>query len=111
VRLHNPLLAELDAWRGKQSGEPSRAEALRRIAGRWLGCALNEDGTIKEDGGARGHPGPKGAVKASELAAREIDRMSDPSMPDEHRQRGKRRLISGPKEFRDVRGDRPKAKR
>jgi hypothetical protein len=46
----------------------------------------------------------KKAAKASEMASQEIDRLIDPSAPDEERQRRKRRLIKGPKEFRDVRG-------
>jgi hypothetical protein len=53
----------------------------------------------------------KKAAKASEMAAQEIDRLIDPSAPDEERQRRKRRLLKGPKEFRDVRGgNRPKLK-
>jgi hypothetical protein len=48
--------------------------------------------------------------KASEMAAQEIDRLIDPSEPEEERQRRKRRLIKGPKQFRDVRGNRPKLK-
>ena len=53
----------------------------------------------------------KKAAKASEMAAQEIDRLIDPSAPDEERQRRKRRLIKGPGEFRDVRGgNRPKLK-
>jgi hypothetical protein len=52
----------------------------------------------------------KKAVKASEMAAQEIDRLIDPSAPDEERQRRKRRLIKGPKEFRDLRGNRSKRK-
>jgi hypothetical protein len=34
------------------------------------------------------------AAKASEMAAQEIDRLIDPSAPDEERQRRKRRLIN-----------------
>jgi uncharacterized protein (DUF2267 family) len=45
-------------------------------------------------------------AKASEMAAQEIDRLIDPSAPDEERQRRKRRLIKGPKEFRHLRGKR-----
>jgi hypothetical protein len=45
----------------------------------------------------------KKASKASEMAAQEIDRLIDPSAPDEEQQRRKRRLLKGPKEFRDVR--------
>jgi hypothetical protein len=48
----------------------------------------------------------KKAAKASEMAAQEIERLIDPSASEEERQRRKRRLIKGPKEFRDVRGKR-----
>jgi hypothetical protein len=48
----------------------------------------------------------KKVAKASEMAAQEIDRLIDPSAPDEERQRRKRRLIKGPKEFRHLRGKR-----
>jgi hypothetical protein len=48
----------------------------------------------------------KKSAKASEMAAQEIDRLIDPSAPDEERQRRKRRLLKGPKEFRDIRGKR-----
>jgi hypothetical protein len=45
------------------------------------------------------------------MAAQEIDRLIDPSALDEERQRRKRRLLKGAKEFRDVRGgNRPKLK-
>src|SRR5262245_35082148 len=46
---------------------------------------------------------PNRAAKASEIAAQEIDRISDPSATEEERQVRKRRLIKGPKEFRDIR--------
>ena len=42
--------------------------------------------------------GPDRATKASEMAAREVDRISDPSATEEERQ-----LRKGPKEFRDIR--------
>src|SRR5262245_40025710 len=53
---------------------------------------------------------PKKAAKAREMASREIDRLLDPSATDEERQRRKRRLLKGPKEFRDIRGERAKPK-
>jgi hypothetical protein len=46
----------------------------------------------------------KKAAKARLLAGRELDRLSDQSTTDEERQRRKRRLLKGPKEFRDIRG-------
>jgi hypothetical protein len=52
----------------------------------------------------------KKAAKALEMAGQEIDRLSDASATDEERQRRKRKLLKGPKEFRDVRGNRPKPK-
>ncbi len=55
---------------------------------------------------ARGRSAPK----AAELAAREIDRIGDPSASGEERASRKRRLLHGPKEFRDIRGDQPKPK-
>ena len=42
------------------------------------------------------------AAKARAMAGQEIDRQSDPSATEEERQRRKRRLLKGPKEFRDV---------
>jgi hypothetical protein len=56
----------------------------------------------------------KGAVrkrsqrKAAEMAGREIDRLGDQAATGEERAQRKRRLIKGPPEFRDVRGDLPK---
>ena len=51
-----------------------------------------------------------GAEKARAMAGQEIDRLIDPSATEEERQRRKRRLLKGPKEFRDVRSNRPKFK-
>ena len=45
----------------------------------------------------------KKVAKASEMAAQEIDRLIDPTAPDEERRRRKQRLIKGPKEFRHLR--------
>jgi hypothetical protein len=47
-------------------------------------------------------------MEASEMAGKEIDRLGDALPTDEERQRRKRRLIKGPKEFRDIRRNRPK---
>src|SRR5262245_1614204 len=52
----------------------------------------------------------KRAAKAREMASEEIDRLSDTSATDEERRRRKRRLLKGPKEFRDIRGNRPEFK-
>ena len=39
VRLHQPMLGSLDEWRMAQEGEPTRAEALRRLAAQSLAAA------------------------------------------------------------------------
>ena len=44
------------------------------------------------------------------MAARQIDQLGDQAATDEERAQRKRRLIKGPKEFRDMRGYLPKTK-
>jgi hypothetical protein len=47
--------------------------------------------------------------KAAEMADREIERrLADQAVNNEERDRRKRQLIQGPREFRDIRGDRSK---
>src|SRR5262244_2331498 len=51
------------------------------------------------------------AAKARAMAGQEIDRLSDPSATKQERQRRKRRLLKGPKEFRDARSKSGKRRR
>src|SRR5438067_13918409 len=53
---------------------------------------------------------PKAAMKATKMAAEQIDRLADSSASDEEQQQRKRRLLKGPREFRNIRGDLPKRK-
>ena len=53
---------------------------------------------------------PKAVAKALDLAGQQIDQLSDQSATAEERQARKRRLLKGPREFRDIRGDFPKPK-
>jgi len=48
--------------------------------------------------------------KAADMAEREVSRLGDPAATSEERAQRKRRLIKGPREFRDMRGDLPKTK-
>ena len=50
------------------------------------------------------------ASRASKMAGTEIDYHADLSAPVAEQERRKRRLLNGPKEFRDFRRDHPKAK-
>jgi transcriptional regulator with XRE-family HTH domain len=61
--------------------------------------------------GPRLRSGQKTGPKASEMAGRAIDRVDDQRATAEDRARRKRRLLQGPKEFRDLRGDLPKPKK
>ena len=67
-------------------------EQFLELAKKWMSDAESIDQRI----GLR-------AAKASEMAGEEIDRLGDPLATDEERQLRKRRLIKGPKEFRDIR--------
>jgi hypothetical protein len=53
---------------------------------------------------------PKRAAKAREMAGQALDRLIDPSASAEERHTRKRRLLKGPKEFRDIRDKRVKPK-
>lgn len=92
VRLPADLEAAVLKWARLQRDKPSKAEAIRRLVERAL---------VAEP------PAPsarsKGAPKAAEMASREINKLGDETATDEERATRKRRLISGPKEFRGMR--------
>ena len=98
VRLAAETIAAIDTWAAGH--ELTRSEAISRlveiglVAARRAGMRRNK------------------ASKALELASEAIDRLADPSLSDEERQLRKRRLLKGPREFREFRDlrERPKAK-
>ena len=98
VRLLPDQAAKLDKWRKGLPDSPGRPEAIRRL--------LEENLPMR----SRVHGGG-GAHRASELAAKTLETFVDESRPAFEHQRAKRRLIHGPKEFRDIRADQPKRKR
>ena len=53
----------------------------------------------------------KRRTKAAEMASDVIDKQADLSATSEERESRKRRLLKGPKEFRDLRRDHPTRKR
>lgn len=95
MRVSDAFLRALDGWCSKQPDKLSRAEAIRRLV---MGAAPSAP--RQREGAAR---------KASELAAKTIEGLTD-KQPAPKRARAKRRLIHGPKEFRDIRADQPKRK-
>jgi hypothetical protein len=99
VRLSREIVTRMNEW-SKRSGTKTRSEAIRRLV---------------ELGLAGSQPAPrrraKVGSKAADLAGQQIDEMGDQSASDEERLIRKRRLLRGPKEFRDIRGDLPARKR
>lgn len=97
VRMHPPMLAELDEWIAKQKHPfPSRPEAVRRL----VELGLTVKTKAKQPSAAR----------AKELATKTIETIIDPSAPPEERAQRRRILTKGPSEFREDRVDLPKAK-
>ena len=93
VRVQPVQLAALDAWIGRQSPKPTRAEAIRKLVDAGLSIAPNDTRRTRKHA----------ATKAFEMAAREVDRASDRYAPPEEQARRKRAPIRGPKEFREIR--------
>jgi hypothetical protein len=91
LRLPTKLTSKIDEWAARQPDAPSWSEAVRRLV-EW-GLATARPARRRAER----------AAKASEMAAHEIDRLADPSATNEERQLRKRRLIKGPKEFREMR--------
>jgi hypothetical protein len=94
VRLQPAQLAALDAWIARQDAQLSRPEAIRRL--------LEQALAVSEPAQSRTQKAQARST-ALDLASTQLDRLLDPSAPDEERQRRKRRLLKGPKEFRDMR--------
>jgi hypothetical protein len=99
LRASPELRRAIEAWAKRQADTPGLSEAIRRLV--VLGIARQQP--TKQQS-------PKAAAKASDMAAEQIDRLADASLPEGERHARKRRLLKGPKEFRDMRNDQPKAK-
>lgn len=104
VRLQSEQIKAIDAWAVKQEPPVTRPEAIRGM----IDAILH---TLAKNVDEKPVSKPARASRARELAAETIDKMSDPSAPPEERAQRRRRLMKGPEEFREVRIDRPKAKK
>lgn len=92
IQLPEELTRTVDRWAADHG--LSRAEAISDLLNQALAIA---------------RPITKNSrAKAAKLAADEIDKISPVSVSPEEKQRRKRRLLKGPREFRDIRGDRSK---
>lgn len=93
VRLPAEFIARIDNWGAKQAAH-SRSEAIRRLVEIGLSVATS----------SRPHSS-KLRGEAAKLANDALDRHSDQSATHEQRESRKRKLLKGPKEFRQMRED------
>ncbi len=101
VRMHPPMLTELDDWIAKQKQPfPTRPEAIRRLVELGLKVKMS----------ARPASTPGRRLRAQELATKAIEKIIDPAAAPEERAQRRRRLTKGPTEFREDRVDQPKRK-
>ena len=96
ARIPEASIAAIDKWANANSC--TRAEAIRQLVE--LGLTVKAES--KPSTAAR-HARRGKADHASGLAGSAIDKLSDESAPTEEQAKRKRRLISGPAEFRDIR--------
>jgi Arc/MetJ-type ribon-helix-helix transcriptional regulator len=97
VRISDELMTHIQKW--AQENGATRSEAIRRLVELGLDTAKPPAQTTA-----------KTADKAKELAGDAINQMADESASADEQASRKRKLISGPEEFRDARVDRPKKK-
>ena len=96
IRLPPDLVDQIDDW-GAERGM-TRSESLRR----WVENGVNERWKpLKQKPPLRAQT----RAQAAALAAEIIDRHTDQSAAPEEQASRKRRLLKGPKEFRDIRKD------
>ena len=95
TRMPAALMAEVEAW--ATTNDATRSDAIRRLVE--LGLT------------SRVKPTQRNATRAKELAANVIDNLGDSAASVDVRASRKSRLLKGPEEFREVRVDRPKAKK
>ena len=95
VHLAPSQLAALDNWMARQSEPPSsRAEAIQLLVEVGMEHSRSRGGRTKGS-----------TAEASALARNELERVTkDDTAPAEEQEKRKRRLLNGPKEFRDIVG-------
>ena len=99
VGFDQTMIDNVETWRAKQRPIPNVSEAIRQLVGQALSSAK-----------AGGRRSAAASNDASLMAGRAIDRLADGSAPDKEQASRKKRLLQGPKEFREMRAKtRPKA--
>jgi hypothetical protein len=91
--------ASVVRWAENQPDKPTLSEAIRRLVELGLSKPSDEPRVLSTS--------KQSAARAAELAAKAIDKRSDPAVPPAEREVRKRKLIQGPSPFRETRRDRP----
>jgi hypothetical protein len=94
LRCHEDFLKQVDTWRANQPGLPTRPQAIIQLAELGLSHSPN-----------RGRLSHTARAHASTMAAEVVEQLNDLSAPEGEQQKRKRRLIHGPREFREIRQD------
>jgi len=97
TRMPTVLIADIDAWADRSNIK--RSEAIRRLVELGL--------TVK----TRSAPSERQRAALADLASKAIDSLTAGTPDNNEETSRKRRLIKGPEEFREVRVDRPKARK
>jgi hypothetical protein len=92
ARMPKALIGQIEAL--ANAHDINRSDALRQLVERGLSTFSPS-----------GRTSAKSAASASRMAGKAIDRQADQSASVEERASRKRRLLKGPKEFRDMRED------
>ena len=92
------LRAAIVKWAASQPDFPSLSEATRRLIE--LGLTVKAEARRPSDGQR---------LRASEMAGKAIDEMTDATATTDDQAARKKRLLKGPEEFRKVRTDRSKS--
>jgi hypothetical protein len=100
VKLSQELTAEIDAW--AEAHQTARSDAIRQL----LEIGLQASPPSITPGQMLGDP-----TEIEDSAVKQIDRLLDPALPADERERRTRRLIEGPPEFSDERIDLPKPRK
>src|ERR1035437_5818237 len=96
-RIPEATVATIDGWAAQN--ETTRSDAIRRLVE--IGLASAKVARAQK---------PSDSPTARDLAAVQIDRLTDPGAPADEQAHRKRRLLKGPEEFREDRVDRVKKK-
>lgn len=99
IGFNQGMIDAVDKWRAKQKPIPTVSDAIRRLLEMGL-AGVKVSRPVRQPTSS----------SASDLAGKQLDKLSDKTVPAEEQATRKRRLLKGPSEFREHRVDRTKAK-